>query len=224
MTAVAIVTGASSGLGEALARQLLTSRKVVTVSRSAAPWTDAFEGQIRHVEGNVADPATSARAFEAASAIGDVDLVINCAGVGVFGKAPTFSRPDLDDVLAGTLIGTVLFSVEALKRFSPTGGGTIVNVMSTAAQVGRANETIYCAAKWGARGYTEALRAELKNTKIRVIAVYPGGMKTPFWEKSNQPSPDTSAFMEPEDVASYIVACLEPTGRANVTDIVVNRC
>ena len=76
----------------------------------------------------------------------------------------------------------ILLTSEILQLTPEEEELTIVNIMSTSALIGRAEETIYCAAKWGARGYTEALRTELKGTKRNIIAVYPGGMKTDFWK------------------------------------------
>src|SRR5205809_655464 len=82
-----------------------------------------------------------------------------------------------------------------------------------AAEVGKPNETVYCAAKWGARGYSEALRAEAKGTKLRVMTAAPGGMNTPFWP---QPRPD---FMDPREVASVIVDAIHR--KVNVYEIVI---
>ena len=76
-------------------------------------------------------------------------------------------------------------------------------MLSTAATLVKPNESVYSAAKWGARGYTEVLRAEAKGTKARVIAVLPGGMQTPFWEKPRE------GFLDPGAVAKTIVEAIE---------------
>jgi short-subunit dehydrogenase len=94
--------------------------------------------------------------------------------------------------------------------------------MSTSALFGRAEETIYCAAKWGARGYTEALRTELKGTKRNIIAVYPGGMRTDFWKIPGQ-NRDIISFMDPAEVASGIVNAVIVSDKMLVTDITINR-
>jgi short-subunit dehydrogenase len=90
----------------------------------------------------------------------------------------------------------------------------IVNVMSTAALTGKPNETVYCAAKWGARGYTEALRAEAKG--VRVVAVYPGGMNTPFWAGDGK----AAGFMDPGEVAGKIVSAIF---ESDVTELTLRR-
>ena len=94
--------------------------------------------------------------------------------------------------------------------------------MSTSALIGRAEETIYCAAKWGARGYTEALRTELKGTRRNIIAVYPGGMKTDFWKIIGKDK-NISSFMEPAAVAIKIVNAVLDSDKMLVTDITINR-
>jgi short-subunit dehydrogenase len=102
-------------------------------------------------------------------------------------------------------------------------GGFIVNVMSTAATMARAQECIYCAAKWGARGFTESLRLEAKKTPVKIVSVYPGGMKTPFWSERAGMQPNTSAFMEPSEVAGVIVDNVLDKSSLYVADMVINR-
>jgi uncharacterized protein len=120
------------------------------------------------------------------------------------------------------LIGTILFSDAAYNRFKVT-GGMIVNVMSTASNIGRVNETIYCASKWGAKGYTEALRAESKGTPVKIISVFPGGMRTDFWSLARGSKVNPEAFMDPKEVAEIIMNAIDPRKGAYVSDITINR-
>ena len=223
---VAIVTGVTSGLGLQLALRLAANWTVVGVSRhpgvNAALKELGSQKKLHHIQGDVGDPDIVRKTFEEADRRGTVDLVINGAGVGIFGPAGSYSRKDLDEVLQGNLVGLILFSEAAFNRFR-TDGGTLVNIMSTSAQVPRANEAIYCAAKWGARGYTEALRLEAKGTPTRVISVFPGGMRTSFWQHTRDTTPDTSKFMEPAEVADVIIDVLKVRQRCYVSDIVISR-
>jgi len=224
---VAVVTGVRSGLGSELA--LLLSREgyfVVGVSRHVpanGPWRENVQrGEADHVAGDVGVPETVEAAFRSADARGTLDLVVNCAGQGVFGPAGNYGRKDVEDVLQASLIGTILFSEAAFRRFKSR-GGTIVNVMSTAALMPRANEAIYCASKWGARGYTESLRLEAKGTPVKVVAVYPGGMKTDFWKNARGVEMDSTRFMSPAEVAAIILDAARPRTTSYVSDLIINR-
>jgi short-subunit dehydrogenase len=125
-------------------------------------------------------------------------------------------------VFEANLKGMILLTSEILRITPEEEELTIVNIMSTSALFGRAEETIYCAAKWGARGYTEALRTELKGTKRNIIAVYPGGMRTDFWKVPGQ-NRDISSFMDPAEVALKIVNAVLVSDKMLVTDITINR-
>jgi uncharacterized protein len=198
----AIITGGTSGLGAAIARRLAERGwKVVTVSRR----------ETADVAGDASHEDTAQRAIEAA---GDVTLLVNCAGSGLFGLAGTNDEQSIRRTLDANLVATIVFCEAVIERFK-THGGTIVNVLSTAALFSRANESVYSAAKWGARGYTEVLKAEAKGTKARVMSVAPGGMQTPFWNEPRE------GFMDPEEVAAVIVdAIARPV---NVTELVIQR-
>jgi len=199
----AIVTGGTSGLGAAIA-ELLRSRgkRVITVSRRESA----------DVSGDASKRETAQRAVEAAG--DDVDLLVNCAGIGIYGPAGSYDDEAIAAMIGSNLVATIVFCEALAPRFMRD-GGTIVNVLSTAALTGKPNETVYCAAKWGARGYTEALRAEAKGTKLRLISVAPGGMDTPFWPEKR------AGFMDAREVAAVIVDAVDR--RVNVAELVISR-
>jgi short-subunit dehydrogenase len=117
----------------------------------------------------------------------------------------------------------MILLTSAILRITPaTEELTIINIMSTSAHIGRPEETIYCAAKFGARGFTEALRAELKGTKRNIIAVYPGGMKTDFWKAPGQ-NRNISGFMDPAFVSEKIVNAVLDSKGLSVSDITIVR-
>ncbi len=198
MSGVAVVTGASSGLGLEIAA-LLRARgmRVIGVSRRGPD-----------VRGDASKRETAIAALNAA---GPTRRLVNCAGTGVFHPAGSYTPEEIESVIRSNLISTINFC----EVFLPHINGTIVNVMSTAALSGRAGETVYAAAKWGARGYTEALRAEAKGT--RIVGVFPGGMKTPFWASDPQRAAN---FMDPKEIAAKIVDAIF---NSDVTELVLRR-
>lgn len=91
--------------------------------------------------------------------------------------------------------------------FATSGGGKIINIMSSAALKGNAGESVYCAAKWGVRGYAESLKAAYKGTNVKIMGVYPGGMDSPFWDKNRDyvPKEKSDKFLKTSEVAKIIV-------------------
>lgn len=202
---VAIITGGTSGLGAILAGLLRErGRSVVTVSRRE-------EADVR---GSAASEETVQRAVAHAESLGTIELLINCAGAGVFGGAGSYVEQEVREVIDSNLVAMILFCDELFPRFTRD-GGTIVNVLSTAALAAKPGESVYCAAKWGARGYTEVLKVEARGTKARVLSVSPGGMQTPFWPQERE------GFLDPAEVAAVILDAIERP--VHVSNIVIDR-
>jgi short-subunit dehydrogenase len=150
-----------------------------------------------------------------------VRWLLNIAGVGIFGPLTGLAPGSIREVLDSNLLGTILTTREFLDDIV-SNGGAICNVMSTAALVGRPHESAYVAAKWGARGFTEALRVELRGQPVRIMAVYPGGMRTSFWDRSPR-HVDSARFMQPSDVARVIVSNLLDPSPCQVSDLRIDR-
>jgi len=227
-TFYAIVTGAGSGLGAEVSALLLAQNiPTIVVGRKIDKLIKLTNGAIDTpcipVVADISKEEEIAKIFLAGQALNmPLGLVVNCAGHGVFGPLGSYSTKDINDVLSANLIGTILIGQRSFLEMKGS-GGTIVMVMSTAATVGKANESIYCAAKWGARGFAEALRAEAKSTPVNVLSVYPGGMKTPFWDEAVGPTPDVSQFMDPKEVAETILANVLNKRTLSVTELTINR-
>jgi NAD(P)-dependent dehydrogenase (short-subunit alcohol dehydrogenase family) len=161
-------------------------------------------------------------ALEEVAARGPIGFLFNVAGVGRFGPVEEITERMIDEVSAGNLKGLMLTTSAALPMLRST-GGTVVSVLSSAALVGRPDETVYCAAKWGARGFMEALRVAVRGSTVRTLTVYPGGMRTPFWsEESKRPS-DLDAYMDPGDVARQIIGVVLDPRSAHVTELTISR-
>ncbi len=231
-TNVAIVTGGSSGLGLEITRCLL-DRGVNTciVGRNRTKLDAAVsslssstrKAQLLELECNVGDEKQVRALFEYLTDKQlKVSMIFNAAGVGLFGDPDKIGADMISKVFEANLIGLILMSSHGLRAMSAS-GGIIINVMSTAALVGREKEAVYCAAKWGARGFTEAIKVATKGGPVKVIAVYPGGMKTPFWSDDCGLSLSTSSFMHPHDVAKTIVGPAMEVDSSIVTDITINK-
>lgn len=174
----ALVTGASSGIGEATARRLAASGLHVIVAARRIDRCARLAGEIngRAVEVDVTDSASVAALAES---IGDLDLLVNNAG-GALG-ADSVATGDLDDWAAMydvNVLGTLRVTQALLPKLETGGGGTIINVTSTAAHHNYEGGGGYSAAKHAAQSLTETLRLELCGTPVRVVEIVPGMVHT----------------------------------------------
>jgi short-subunit dehydrogenase len=232
MKKISVISGGSGGLGLAIAEMLVKSGKnILILGRNREKLTRAAKRLIRmsgdtHVSTMVCNIGNETDIRKTGKFLHDHKIIpeylFNNAGRGLTEPAETSDSEMIDKVFEANLKGLILLTSEILRITPEKEELTIVNIMSTSALYGRNQETIYCAAKWGARGYTEALRSELKGTKRNIIAVYPGGMKTDFWKIQGQER-DISGFMDPKDVAERIVNDVLAKDKLLVTDITINR-
>lgn len=155
MKKICVITGASRGLGFELAKNACKDGDICLIARNAADLEKAksellkiSKNEILTFAGDISDEAFVKSVFEKIKNLDyAVEMLINNAGVGRFCKAEENTRQIVDDVLATSVIGTILVTSTALPLM--TEDGTIAAILSTAAVQGNANETAYCAAKWG---------------------------------------------------------------------------
>jgi short-subunit dehydrogenase len=215
-----VVVGASSGLGLEVARQLSSEgSNVFALSRKIEDQQLDFKA--RQINCNLRKPEEIVEAFERIDQGGDLYGLINCAGIGLTKDFDATTQEEIMDVLGTNLKGSIYTSLEAYKRMKVLKSGHIVNVSSTSGLVGRDNEVVYAASKWGLRGFTESLRLEGVKHRVRVTSVCPGGMNSAFW--SDFPEKDLSAFMNPEDVAGQIVHVLKAPNGISPAEVVIQR-
>ena len=225
---IAIVTGSALGLGYELARQLIAKGWFVAGidfngARQAELSKTFAADEYRAFVGDISDESFVKNSVAAISKIGHIDLLINNAGQPSF-KVPTaYEAADVDKCLKG-LKGMVLWSVETLKADGEQ-DLKIANVMSTAATRGNPNESVYCATKWGEKGYTQSLKAAYKGSSVTVVGVYPGGIDTDFYRESHDyVSLDKQhTFMPAADLAGVVLDNLLSEARLTVSDILIER-
>jgi len=232
MKKISVISGGASGLGFEIASLLVRSGKnVVILGRNNEKLVRASYNLKQMATDNYIESVICNIGNECdIKKLGDhlvrnhlsTEYLFNNAGMGLFVKADALTSSMVDKVFEANVKGMILLTSEILRLTPKEEELTIVNIMSTSALVGRAEETIYCAAKWGARGFTEALRTELKGTKRNIIAIYPGGMRTDFWNIPGQIR-DLTAFMDPLLVAEKIVNAVLLSDKILVTDITINR-
>ncbi|GAA0441181.1 SDR family NAD(P)-dependent oxidoreductase [Lentibacillus halophilus] len=216
MTTVAI-SGAGSGLGRALALKYSTNGcKVFLLGRNDTNLhlvrTEIIRqgGHAEVILCDVQEPASVSIAFQQ---IGELDILINNAGIGLFGPVENYTINDIDKTLKTNVKGTILCVQSALPLIRAS-QGRILSIISTAGLTGKNHESIYSASEFAIKGFTESLQNEWKNDPIAITAVYVGGMNTPFWNNSSHVD-DPSRLKDPNVVARQIFN--EDNGRKDIT-------
>ncbi|MEA2343825.1 MAG: meso-butanediol dehydrogenase / (S,S)-butanediol dehydrogenase / diacetyl reductase [Thermoanaerobaculia bacterium] len=209
---VAIVTGASSGIGRATA-EMLASRGALVAAFARTATAAGLE--MLAIDGDVSDPEAIERLFsETESRLGDCDILINCAGM-IDPKILTQVTPEeWDRMFAVNVRGTYLASRRALPSMIARRGGSIVNVASISGVPGPEKFpgwVSYCASKAAVIGLTETLAVEVKHYGIRVNSVSPGSVDTKMWAAASGGAP---AAMTADEVAEVICFLASDRARA----------
>ncbi len=222
---VAFITGASSGIGLAIAQRLANVGMVVVLAarresklREHVKKIQAAGGQASYVCMDVTDDAAMDQALEACKAQwGSVHVLVNNAGFGFWSPLANTKMSDIDRMLAINLRAPIYLTRKLVPVFQSQGEGYVVNISSVAGKVGFANMTHYCASKWGLRGFGEALIEELRSEGIKVSTVMPGMVDTEFFPADF--SKDRRQMIRPEEVAEAVWSCLSVGEHATISEL-----
>ncbi|MEJ7596859.1 MAG: SDR family oxidoreductase [Kofleriaceae bacterium] len=211
----AIVTGASRGVGLAVAERLIAKGwQIVGLARDVGPLHRAKEqlGERFSFETvDLRDAQSVRQVFERIGArLGVFELLVNNAAVFKMKPFRECDDADIDAMIDTNLKGPLRCTLAALKWMRA--GSRIINVGSVAGTHGIENQAIYCASKFGLEGFADALGQEVKMSGIAITSICPGGIDTPLWNASNPYPGDLSQILQPADVASLVeyVAELPP--------------
>jgi NAD(P)-dependent dehydrogenase (short-subunit alcohol dehydrogenase family) len=226
---VAIVTGATRGMGRAISDRLAAEgARVALVARTEAALREREReittagGEAIGVATDIADGVSvEAMVATVAQYYGRIDILVNCAFWGPPGSLAQTDEAFWDRTLDTTLKGPYLCARAVHPVMRDSGGGAIVNIGSQAGKIGEDNRTAYCAAKWGLEGLTAALRIELLKDDIKVYLISPGATDTSFWSE-NAPGLDQDQlerFIPPETIADAVQWALRTPEAVVVADV-----
>ena len=217
-----IVTGGSSGIGYHLVKQLAETSNVIALARSAEH-TDLIDHAV--VFGVNTDLRSLQQLLQAKETItktlqiGQIDGLINCAGIGYRQPLLELTEQDYEQVFAtnvkGLMFATCTF-LDVLKDHT----GIICNISSIAGIKGFSEWALYSASKFAVEGFTQSIRHELRPRGIRVMSVRPGSVDTPIY--AHLSPGEKRDFMDPATIAMIIVELLAIPQNAVVEDIFIN--
>lgn len=234
---VALVTGASSGIGEAAALALAQAGAMVAVTGRRADRLDALVAKIEAAAGRaLALPGDVAVEADAIKSVADtvkqwgrIDILVNSAGVNEAGGVETLDLDKWRKVIDINLMGTIYTCAAAFPHMKAQGGGDIINISSTSGRRSAGAFASYSTSKFGVTGFTEALRQEGGSVGIRVSIVEPGATETeiadsisdPQWSAAIRQHVSKDGAMQPSDIADAIMFIVALPKRANVSQILI---
>jgi NADP-dependent 3-hydroxy acid dehydrogenase YdfG len=215
----AVITGASGGIGAAVARML--HERGVNLGLASRSGDDLGLDRAVAASCDVRDlDALTSLCDETADRFGGIDIVVANAGVGAYGPFLELSREHLDEMVDTNLKGT-LYAVRAALPHMLGREGDVITLTSEAGRRGLPLEAVYCASKFGQVGFTRALDHELREQGIRCTNVCPGGVATNFAleEGRGRPREVLAGMMTSEDVAEVVVFVLERPRRFRLLEL-----
>lgn len=222
---VAFVTGAGRGIGEAIAFAL--AKEGVNVGllarteealKDVAKKIDGFGVKVAYASADVSSLEEVKQAIEKlTNELGTADILINNAGIGGFVKLVDTDPVEWKKIIDVNLMGTYYVTHTVLPQLIEKNGGDIINISSTNGLNGAPGSSAYSASKFGVIGLTESLAQEVRRNNIRVTALTPSTVVTELATKSSLVDKDKiEQFMQPEDIAEFIVSQLKLNSRIYV--------
>jgi NADP-dependent 3-hydroxy acid dehydrogenase YdfG len=234
---VALVTGASSGIGEATALALVAEGARVAVAarreERLAALVQRIETQGGEAVSLVVDVSDEAGVREmvrrAHDRWGRLDILVNNAGVMLLGQIEGANMEDWRRMVNINLLGLMYATHEALPLMKAQGGGHIVNISSVAGRTVGEGRAVYNATKWGVGAFSEALRQEVYRHNIRVTVIEPGAVATELQEHITDPVAKEEIMewiqamtpLESEDIAAAILYAVTQPERVNINEILI---
>lgn len=226
---VALITGASAGIGRTIARAFMAEgADLVVVARREERLDDlATEArsqgrQCLPVVGDAREEATAQRAVQAATErFGRLDILVNNAGIGRYADLVGTSVDDYDAMMDTNMRSTFVFTRHAVPILIARGGGAVITISSMAGVMGFPGEAAYCATKHAQVGFSNALDRELRPYGIKVGLVCPGGVKTEFALGTGRTEEGVAAseMLEAEDVAAAVLLLATQPAHSRIIEV-----
>ncbi|HEN20516.1 MAG TPA: SDR family NAD(P)-dependent oxidoreductase [Desulfobacteraceae bacterium] len=222
-----LITGASKGLGKELSlgfaaegcNLILNSRGKDSLERVAEEckrmgvFCETFAGDI-----------TENRTIDSLSEISKrkgLDILVNNAGMIIIQPVEKNTEKDIADIFSLNVFAQIKITQKLLPFLKSKKEAQIINIVSNSGLEGRSNMSLYCSTKFALKGYTDSLRKEVTKYGIKVLGVYPGGIRTNLFDEIKDYN--MSGFMDPKEIARIVVEACKLSKNASVDDLLINR-
>ena len=226
---IAIITGASTGIGRSLSIELARRKfQLILISRNQKKLLNT-EKKIKDIGGKclsvIADVSKESSMDEIYSKIINpekVDLIINNAGIGIFDKIQNIKISDWDTQMNTNLRSSFLMTKMIINDMIKKKSGKIVFINSVAGLKPYLHSSAYVASKYALRGFAAGIREELREHNIKILSIHPGAINTPFWKNSNSNFPKDQ-MLSSGDVSQCIVDAILAPNDLVQEEIVIRR-
>jgi NADP-dependent 3-hydroxy acid dehydrogenase YdfG len=226
---VALITGASAGIGQACARALAGEGAQLVLTARRKERLDGLKKEAESlgteavtVTGDAREEQTAIETVKASvDAFGRIDILINNTGAGNYKKLMDTSAEDYDGLMDTNVRSTFLFTRHTVPVMLKQKSGTILMISSMAGIYGFGGEAVYCMTKFAQVGFAQALDRELRESGIKVGAICPGGVKTEFaiGKGRTEKGVAESDMLDPEDVASVVLLACTQSPRSRIIEV-----
>jgi NADP-dependent 3-hydroxy acid dehydrogenase YdfG len=234
---VALVTGASSGIGEATAIALAGAGAAVAIGARRRDRLDALAGKLRdggarvlQLDLDVTDEeACAAAVARTRDELGGLDVLVNNAGVMLLGTIVGADTEDWRRMIQTNVMGVMYMTAAAIEGMVEQGSGDIVNMSSVAGRQARKGAGVYNASKWAVNAFSESLRQEVTGRGVRVGLVEPGAVATELTDHITQPDAKAASVqmytsmraLQPEDIARAVLYLVTQPPHVAVNEILI---
>ncbi|MBD2435902.1 SDR family oxidoreductase [Nostoc sp. FACHB-110] len=225
---VVIITGASGGIGEAVAKELDTAGMNLVLTARSQDKLENIAAQLQNakvVPGEITNPELPQKLVDIAiQTFGQLDVVFNNAGVMTVGAIETVDIEAICQMVRVNVESAYRVAYTALKYFKQSGSGFLINTSSIAGLKTTPQIAAYCGTKFAIEAFTDSLRVELAGTDIRVSSIAPGTVDTGLYEKWDEEQKNfiySGGVLQSEDIARCVRFILEQPGNVLIPRLLV---
>ena len=225
---IAIITGASTGIGQSLSVKLSKQYLVYLISRNqdnlnkTKKLIEAQNNECKIIVADISQSESINMIYSQIEHKEKIELLINNAGIGVFKNITDTSIEDWDNILNTNLRGSFLMTKMVIDDLKSKKNGKVVFISSVAGLQPYKNSTAYVSSKFALRGFASALREELRDFNIKVITVFPGAVNTPIWNDKNMEELRKD-MMNSDDLSQTIIHAINAPNNCVTEEITIRR-